>query len=558
MIADFLSHNLLLFIIATITSVEILFYAQQMLTDYRDFTVGKKIVCGALNGFILLSILMMEGDIKDIILLIGCPMILCVELMIFTKDKWTSYLFVYVKLAINFMSVFWIIAAVAATRSQLPGYSRVIMAFTLIIVGSLGLFLGKHKQYPMYELRLMVHDWKIGKLFFIYLALGDIFLGTSSILLSPFLQSIMIAGPAKTIIALELLLKTVAIWGFSYVLLYLRTKEIRTNREFEQIKNNLDTEKRFRSTVQRKGMMNAQINVNTGVLKDGKEYFLEKSWIQQKDFENTFKLIAKKMVHPRDQEDFLKNNTPQMILERLETTPYYSQQIRVAPKEVIKYFYLAEPFRKAYEKSEKPWMWIKIDYIYTRDITTNDISLFMVVFDVDEQVEMKEKLHISATTDALTGLLNRTIMQYEIEKKLQDTNQSGTMILLDVDNFKNINDKLGHPIGDEVLIRFSNLLHELFRRNDVIGRLGGDEFAVFIPGLLSRAALEEKIKEVNKRAIFSYVSETGETVRTSASIGIVTSGQNDTYETLYKKADEALYTSKKKGKNTYTFYENKH
>ena len=122
------------------------------------------------------------------------------------------------------------------------------------------------------------------------------------------------------------------------------------------------------------------------------------------------------------------------------------------------------------------------------------------------------------------------------------------------DNFKTINDRLGHPIGDQVLIRFSKLLGELFRKNDVIGRLGGDEFAVFIPGVLSAQALEDKVKELNHRAIFSYETESGEEIKTSASIGIVISGFGDSYETLYKKADEALYRSKEKGKSTYTFY----
>lgn len=556
MIADFLSHNMLLFIIATITSIEILFYAQQILADYEDFTVGKKIICGALNGFVLLQIFSIKGIFQNTVLLIGCPIMLCIELLIFTKDKWTTYVFVYMKLAINFMSVFWIVAAVAATRSQLPGYGRVIMAFTLILVGSLALFLGKFKKYPMHELRLMAHDWKIGKLFFAYLALGDVFLAASSVLLSPLLQSVMIGGTARMILALELLFKTVAIWGFGYILLYLRAKEIRADKEFAQIKNNLETEKRFRNTVQKKGMMNVQVNVTTGVLRDGEQYFLEKSWAKQRDFQWIIKLVAKNMVHPKDQEEFIRANSLEVIKENLENNPYYSQRLRVCPKKVIQYFYLEENFRQRYEKSKKSWMWIKIDYIYTRDITTGDISLFMVIFDVDEQVIMKEKLHISATTDALTGLLNRTIMQYEIEKKLQDTGRIGTMILMDIDNFKGINDKLGHPTGDEVLIRFSNMLRTLFRRNDVVGRLGGDEFAVFIPGFLTREAIEEKIKDLNQKALFTYESPSGEVIRTSASIGIVSSGGGDTYETLYKKADEALYTSKKKGKNTYTFYEN--
>ena len=555
MIADFLSHNLLLFIITTITSAEILYYAQRVVEDSSDFTLGKKILCGGLNSFILLSVLM-GGDsgFHILLLLIGCPLIIIMEMLIFTKDKPLSYLFLYIKLAMNFMSMFWIVAALAATRSQIPGYTRVIMAFTLMVAGSMALFLTKMKKYPMKELHFMVHDWKKGKIFFVYLTLADLFLLASSFLLSPFLHSVLLEGTVKTIVAMEVLLKTLAILGFSYILLYLMAKDIRSEREYKQIKDTLESEKRFRSTVQKKGIMNVQVNITKGILRDGREYFLDKSWVEQRNFEGVIRMIARKIVHPADQEAFKNSNTVRCIKEHLQTTPYFSQKIRVSPREIVRYFYLKEPFRKQYEVSNKTWIWIKIDYIYTQDIETGDVFMFLVIFDVDEEITLKEKLHLSATTDALTGLLNRTIMQYEIEKKLVDSQYTGTMILIDIDNFKTINDRLGHPIGDQVLIRFSKLLGELFRKNDVIGRLGGDEFAVFIPGVLSAQALEDKVKELNHRAVFSYETESGEEIKTSASIGIVISGFGDSYETLYKKADEALYRSKEKGKSTYTFY----
>lgn len=368
------------------------------------------------------------------------------------------------------------------------------------------------------------------------------------------MQSVLLEGTVKTIVALEVLLKTLAILGFSYILLYLMAKDIRSEREYKQIKNTLESEKRFRSTIQKKGIMNVQVNVTKGILRDGREYFLDKSWVEQRNFEGVIRMIARKIVHPADQEAFKNSNAVRCIKEQLQTTPYFSQKIRVSPREIVRYFYLKEPFRKQYEVSNKTWVWIKIDYIYTQDIETGDIFMFLVIFDVDEEITLKEKLHLSATTDALTGLLNRTIMQYEIEKKLVDSKYTGTMILIDIDNFKMVNDRLGHPIGDQVLIRFSKLLGELFRKNDVIGRLGGDEFAVFIPGVLSAQALEDKVKELNYKAVFSYETESGEEIKTSVSIGIVISGFGDSYETLYKKADEALYRSKEKGKSTYTFY----
>ena len=554
MITEVLSHNLLLFVIAVITSMEVFFYAKQMVLGSEEFTGAKRIFCGVLNGVALLYILSLDGFLKTVLMLGGCPILLCLELMLFTKDKILSYIYVYIKLVMNFMSVFWIVVAIAGTGANIMGNERMIMSFTLVIVGCMSLFFGSHKKYPMNELRILIHDLKRGKLFFIYLILGDLFLVASSLLLTPLLQSVEMEGPVKTIISLELFLKTFAILGFSYLLLYGITKEIKSFEEFEHIKETLATEKRFRSTIQRKGMLNVLVDLATGELKDGRTYFRDEPWVRERNFDEVIRQIAEKVIHPEDRQEFIKNNNKTVILKLMETTPYFSQQIRISPRKVVQHFCLAGEYQKLYENSEKPWMWIKIDYIYTQDMNTGDVSLFLVAFDVDEQVSLKEKLHLSATTDALTGLLNRTIMQYEIENKLQEAGRAGVMILMDIDNFKGINDKLGHPVGDEVLVRFSGVLRDLFRRSDVIGRLGGDEFSVFMPGTPPISCLEEKAKDLNEKGMFVYNTEDGEEISTSVSIGIAIADPNDTYDTLYKKADEALYRSKEKGKKTHSYY----
>ena len=157
----------------------------------------------------------------------------------------------------------------------------------------------------------------------------------------------------------------------------------------------------------------------------------------------------------------------------------------------------------------------------------------------------------------MTGLLNRNIIQYEIENKLQENDRNGVLILMDIDNFKGINDKLGHPVGDEVLVRFSGVLRDLFRRSDVISRLGGDEFSVFMPGTPPISCLEEKARDLNDKGHFVYVTEGGEEISTSVSIGIAIANSKDNYDSLYKKADEALYASKEKGKKTHSYYKEK-
>lgn len=555
MIVNFLSYDIILYVITALASVGVLSYCQKVLDGNEDFGIRKKLICGAINGIILLELLTSGGMMSSLLLLFGCPLLLVAELFLYTRDKGMTYFFIFSKLSMNFISIFWIVAAMAGLGSGLHDYHREITVFTLIFTGSLAFFLGKTPYYPMNELKIIVHQWDIGKIFFVYLALGDLFLMVSSILMAPFLEGRLLEGEVMSLISADMIIKTSAILGFSYVLLYMQANRIRTGKAYQEVMINLENEKKFRNTVQKKGMMNLQVNVTKGILKEGEEYFPDRRWIGQKKYEGAIHMLAKKVVHPLDQEAFVEHNTIYSILEKLETNPYFSEQIRISPKEIIRYISFPEPVKKKYENSQKPWMWIKIDYIYTREPKTGEISMFLVIFDVDEEVDLNEKLRISASTDALTGLLNRTFMQYEIEKKLREENGKGTMILLDVDNFKQVNDKLGHPKGDEVLIRFSGVLREMFRRNDVIGRLGGDEFAVFLPGILPEEVLEEKMKQLSSRCIFTYFSDRGDEIKTSVSIGIVLADENDSYETLYKKADKSLYKSKEKGKNTHTYYQ---
>ena len=114
-----------------------------------------------------------------------------------------------------------------------------------------------------------------------------------------------------------------------------------------------------------------------------------------------------------------------------------------------------------------------------------------VIFDKTE--EKKETMRISsalsmavenAAREKLTGLLNREGFEKHMEEFLHSPHSLGVLILLDLDNFKKINDSLGHPQGDKVLKIFAGALKGVFRQHDYVGRIGGDEFTVFIPNAL--------------------------------------------------------------------------
>ena len=154
--------------------------------------------------------------------------------------------------------------------------------------------------------------------------------------------------------------------------------------------------------------------------------------------------------------------------------------------------------------------------------------------------------------DSLTGLFNKAATQQHVRSILQKEPESlFAFIILDIDNFKRVNDRFGHAAGDKVLVEFSQTLREQFRDGDVMGRIGGDEFVVFLK-IPNKEILEKKLRDLTDTLHQNIMTDAGE-CEISASIGAAVSPDtgND-FETLYKKADKALYSTKKRGKNGFT------
>ena len=159
-----------------------------------------------------------------------------------------------------------------------------------------------------------------------------------------------------------------------------------------------------------------------------------------------------------------------------------------------------------------------------------------------------KKLQAVSITDKLTNIHNRlgidTAFEREL-KKFQSSHQPFGVILIDIDNFKNINDKYGHQVGDKVLQSIAKILQEHTRDTDIVGRWGGEEFLIICPqtdmtGTSRRAELLRKFIEEHK---FHTV------VQVTASFGVSTILDDDTQDTLLKRVDKALYKAKESGKN---------
>ncbi len=175
---------------------------------------------------------------------------------------------------------------------------------------------------------------------------------------------------------------------------------------------------------------------------------------------------------------------------------------------------------------------------------------------ITSQKKIEHDLISEAEHDPLTGLFNRKAATNRIEKVLQNSEdlissdtEVHALMIIDIDDFKHVNDTLGHIAGDQLVLDTAFALRKTFRKTDTISRLGGDEFLVFLPRTTSSAAVEKKAGEFLK-VIYGNIEREGKSVQISCSIGISFFPNNGKdFFNLYQKADNALYYAKGKGKN---------
>jgi len=181
----------------------------------------------------------------------------------------------------------------------------------------------------------------------------------------------------------------------------------------------------------------------------------------------------------------------------------------------------------------------------TNELVTKNSQL---VCEIKEKQKIETELKHLATIDPLTSIYNRRkfneVLSYELRR---DERYPGglSLILCDLDNFKNINDSYGHNKGDEVLKSFTEMIKNMIRSSDTFARWGGEEFVLLLPetGFETAIQLAEKIKQKTANTLFSN------TCKMTVSFGITQFLEGDTETTLFKRADDALYKAKTNGRN---------
>lgn len=197
--------------------------------------------------------------------------------------------------------------------------------------------------------------------------------------------------------------------------------------------------------------------------------------------------------------------------------------------------------------------WIHNEVRLLTDVDSGHLCAMLSAKDIDAEKKEQQELCMAAQMDKMTMLLNRETTMVYIRRVLSDEADSQhVLFMLDVDNFKHLNDTKGHQCGDEFLIALASEIKKKFRENDVVGRIGGDEFFALMRNVPNMLLVEKKAQELLE-TIQKLCAKYHDPCL-SGSIGISVYPENGkNIDELYGQADSALYQAKRKGKNQYIF-----
>ncbi|MCP3729766.1 diguanylate cyclase [Sphingomonas sp. MG17] len=175
-------------------------------------------------------------------------------------------------------------------------------------------------------------------------------------------------------------------------------------------------------------------------------------------------------------------------------------------------------------------------------------TVVTIVRDLSHRKAREADLERQATTDSMTGVLNRRAFQKRLAEVAREESVTGVLALLDLDHFKQVNDRFGHAAGDAALLTFADVMRGKLRQEDAIGRLGGEEFAVLFPGLTADAALAacERVRQTLEDT--EIVTPQG-SFRITVSIGLAALCPGMAPEAVFRQSDAALYRAKALGRN---------
>lgn len=197
--------------------------------------------------------------------------------------------------------------------------------------------------------------------------------------------------------------------------------------------------------------------------------------------------------------------------------------------------------------------WVRNDINFLTDVDSGHLCIMISAKDITGIKLREQKIVALAKYDAMTNVYNReATMEYIRAVIINEQESHHALFMLDLDNFKKLNDTYGHQVGDDFLTAIAAGIKSKFRETDIVGRIGGDEFFALMRGVTEREQIEHKAKEILE--VIARASKDYESTGISASVGIsIFPRDGTTLDELYSSADLALYKVKRNGKNSYAF-----
>lgn len=535
----------LILILITLAFIVIFYYISTLklldkILKRRSINKLIRIPVSLLNLVIILSLFYFFSiTIPIMFLIITATLIVLVN--IFYKDKAIN-IFVAISFCIlYFMALFTLCVGIGAAASDFNVVQIITDAVNLKIIGCSSLILTilcawfAIKIWPFHQVEIIMKHkeqiWFLAawvSIFNVYLFCNSLFFkitnDESTLIINYIVAPLAIL--LSVFVSFLYAIKTSILLGYK--------------KNNEELQKAIFNERQYRESIMNNAIKIYEFNLTKDKPIKGFQEFIGDINDENLSYIDIMYKIVEKKVHTEDIERFKASNNPATIMK------YFNEGRR----EVI------QEYRRLDENGN--YIWVRYITNFVCNPETGDIHGITYIKDIDIEKKSHLELLFKAERDSLTGLYNKGTTAMMISKYLEENSigGEGALFILDVDNFKNVNDKLGHNFGDQVLCEMSDKLNKIFRKDDIIGRIGGDEFIAFFKGTLSEIIIEEKAKLICNSFYNTFEVGENESCTISSSIGIALFPKHGkTFEELYNKSDIALYSSKESNKNTFTVFE---
>lgn len=482
--------------------------------------------------------------------------LLLAELRSFTRDDVLPYLHMVVAatfvLALSFSASLLVIglgnfgigvdrerAGVAAAHTLLLSISSVYM-----------LFVYKSGIIRVSNYRSLIHSRERGRFLLLYLLGFDLATLVSILFARELVYLSDISEHARNLALLTLVVKDAVVVATSLAILHSQCRLESAHMEKDAVGRRLELERTAHRAAHSKIVASYIADVVTDTVVEGGEIFAKVPEIRDQGYTQVMRRLAEQCAHPQDRHivaGLFENR--KFYQDKIDGSPSYRLRFRVSPQQMAKWFVFSENVLDSFRTAETEWMHINLTCAVMLDERSGDTLVHVELEDVDEEVRQEQALKKQAEHDGLTGLLNRRAFEEQMRAALMDR-AGGTLLLVDLDNFKTVNDCLGHPEGDALLADTARRLCAEFAEDDLVARFGGDEFAVFAFGLTDERIRRQRAESLlfSLRRFYDRPGG-GPPIPTGASVGMAVAPEHGaTYEELYLHADKALYAAKKSGK----------